>query len=39
MKDEMGGNIVEEFVALKPKLYSILDKGEMIVFYIEYFLV
>ena len=30
-KDEMGGKIVEEFVALKPKLYSILDKGEMIV--------
>ena len=30
-KDQMGGKIVEEFVALKPKLYSILDKGEMIV--------
>ena len=30
MKDEMGGIIFEELVALKPKLYSILDKGEKI---------
>ena len=30
MKGEMGGKIVKEFVALKPKFYSILDKGELI---------
>ena len=35
LKDKMGGKLVEEHVALKPKLYSILDKRELIACYVK----
>ena len=25
MKDEYGGNVIKEFIGLRPKMYSILD--------------